>query len=149
MPQSKILSSTVKQKAQVIALNSRVLDPIANNEKQLRNFQLSDLLSRNLEIENIINAFSIYMQTEIPHSGYQYKCSEMGMLLDSGKSGKNLASYRLTLQSHQLGEITFYRGTRFRTDGCTRRVTGQRPDRDGHRQRRSDRWTGSRDDHGG
>ncbi len=116
MPQSKILSSTVKQKAQVIALNSRALDPLADNEKQLRNFQLSDLLSRDLDTEHIIKAFSKYIQTEIPHSGYQYKCAEMGMSLDSGNSRNHLASYRLTLQSHPLGEITFYRGTRFRAD---------------------------------
>lgn len=116
MPQSKILSSTVKQKAQVIAFNSRVLDPLANNEKQLRNFQLSDLLSRNLEIEPIIKAFSKYIQTEIPHSGCQYKSTEMGISLDSGNPRYNLASYRLTLQSHLLGEITFFRETRFRAD---------------------------------
>lgn len=116
MPQSKILSNTVKQKAQVIALNSRVFNPLVNNEKQLRNFQLSDLLSKDLEIECIIKAFSEYIQTEIPHSGYQYKCAEMKVSLDSGNSRDNLASYRLTLQSHPLGEITFCRDTPFNAD---------------------------------
>ena len=116
MPQSKILSNAVKQKAQVIALNSRVSESFVDNEKQLKNFQLSDLLSRDLEIDHIIEAFSRYLQSEVPHCGYQYQCAELGLSLDSGKVRDHLASYRLKIQSRPLGEITFYRETRFNAD---------------------------------
>ncbi|MDH5353986.1 MAG: GGDEF domain-containing protein [Gammaproteobacteria bacterium] len=116
MPQSKLLSNTVKQKAPVIALNSRVLDPPVDTGKQLRNFQLSDLLSRDLEINLIIQAFSDYIQTEFPHGGYQYENIEMGLSLDSGVTRGHLASYGLKMQSRSMGEITFYRETRFNAD---------------------------------
>lgn len=116
MPQSTILPHAAKQKAQVIALNSRVLNKTTDSEKQLKIFHLSDLLSRDLEIENIIEAFSSEIQTEIPHSGYQYECPDIEPVISNGEISDHHVSYRLKIQSRQLGEIRFYRDTRFSAD---------------------------------
>ncbi len=86
MPQSTILYETVKNKAQVIALDPRGLDKSADNEKTLRVLQLVDILSRNLDIEQIIDVFAHEIQSLIPHSGYQYQASDLGLEFAKGEA---------------------------------------------------------------
>ena len=73
MPQSTILYESAKNKAQVIALDPGVLSQNSNNDKHLRILQLSDLLSRNLDIEQIIEIFVREIKSEIPHNGYHFR----------------------------------------------------------------------------
>ncbi len=113
MPQSTILYETVKNKAQVIALDPRGLDKSADNEKTLRVLQLVDILSRNLDIEQIIDVFAHEIQSLIPHSGYQYQASDLGLEFAKGEAVGSSAKYRLKIQSRQLGEISFFRESSF------------------------------------
>ena len=120
MPQTTILYETAKNKAQVIALDPRVLDQATNNEKHLRVLRLSDVLSRNLEIEQIVEVFSSEIQSEFSHSGYEYQCDDIDLSVCKGETRAHNANYRLRIQNRQLGEITFYRETGFSSDElCT------------------------------
>jgi len=116
MPQSTILYETAKNKAQVIALDPRVLDQDSSNERHLRVLRLSDLLSRNLEIEQIVDVFASEIQPEFPHSGYTYECDDIGLCVSKGETKTHRANYRLRIQNRQLGEITFFRDKVYSSD---------------------------------
>ena len=116
MPQSTILYETAKNKAQVIALDPRVLDQATNSEKHLRILRLSDLLSRNLEIEQIVDVFASEIHAEFPHSGYEYGCDDIELSISKGETRAHNANYRLRIHNRQLGEITFYRDTGYSSD---------------------------------
>lgn len=116
MPQPTILYETAKNKAQIIALGSRELNKTEDNQKHLRILQLSDLLSRNLEIEQIVDVFAHEIQSRIPHNGYHYRASDLGYELTKGEAIGSRANYRLKIQNRQLGEISFYREGKFSND---------------------------------
>ena len=120
MPQSTILYETAKNNAQVIALDPRVVDQPSSEDKHFRILQLSDLLSRNLEIEHIIENFIHEIKAEIPHSGYRFKSSDTSQEVSSGKTVGCCASYRLRIQDHQLGEISLFRETIFNSSELCR-----------------------------
>lgn len=116
MPQSTILYDTAKNKSQVIALAPRLLDKSVAEGKRLQILQLSNLLSRSLEIEQIIEIFVRELQALVPHIGYRYRASEHDIDFSKGEVGGSQANYRLNMQSRQLGEITFFRDRRFAPD---------------------------------
>ena len=120
MPQSTILYETAKNKAPVIALDPLVRDQPSSDDKHLRILQLSDLLSRNLEIENIIQSFIHEIKKEIPHSGFYFKSSDTDLEVSSAKTVGCCASYRLRIQDHQLGEISLFRETVFNSNELCR-----------------------------
>jgi len=120
MPQSTILYETARNKSQVIALDPLVVDTPTTDEKLVRVLQLSDLLSRNLEFEQIIENFFHEIKIEIPHSGYYFKSSDTNLEISSGKNVDCCANYRLRLQEHQLGEISLFRETVFNSNELRR-----------------------------
>jgi len=120
MPQSTILYETAKNKAQVIALDSGITGRRKNDDQHLRILQLSDLLSRYLEIEQIIEVFAHEIKSEIPHSGYHFKSSDIGLEISTGETVGCCANYRLRIQDHQLGEISLFRKSIFSSDELCR-----------------------------
>ncbi|MCP4494657.1 MAG: GGDEF domain-containing protein [Gammaproteobacteria bacterium] len=116
MPQPTILFETMKPRAQVIALDHRTLDQASNNEKRLRILYLSDLLSRNLDIEQIIKIFAHEVQHEFPHNGYCYESDELDSSITQGDTRAHQANYRLRIEDRQLGEITFFRDESYSSD---------------------------------
>lgn len=120
MPQPTLLFDNTRSETPVIALDPQVLESSADNEKALRILKLADVLSRNLEIEQIIDIFALEIRAQVPHSGYQYRESDLDLDISRGKHTGCCASYRLKIQNRHLGEISFYRETDF-TEGelCT------------------------------
>ncbi|MCP3687509.1 MAG: GGDEF domain-containing protein [Gammaproteobacteria bacterium] len=116
MPQPTTLFESKKPMAQVIALDSRTLEQTSSNEKRLRILQLSDMLSRNLEIEQIIQVFANDVQNELQISGYSYEYADLDLSITQGETRIHRANYRLMIESRELGEITFFRGVKFATD---------------------------------
>jgi diguanylate cyclase (GGDEF)-like protein len=116
MSQPTILHSSGKSQAQVIALDARRSEPTVSAKKQIEVLKLSDLLSRNLQLDQIIAEFAREIQSEIPHQGYRFECSELETALTQGKNHGCNVNYSLTYQGKQLGEITLYRLTRFGRD---------------------------------
>lgn len=116
MSQPTILYSSGKSQAQIISLDARRSEPTGSNKNKIRVLKLSDLLSRNLQLEQIIADFSHEIQSEIPHQGYRFECNELDTALTEGKNHGCNVNYRLTYQGMQLGEITLYRLSRFDKD---------------------------------
>jgi len=120
MPQSTILYEAAKNEAQIIALDPMVAEQSSSEESKLRILELSDLLSRNLELEHIIENFIHETSREIPHCAYHFKCDDIGLEVTNGKTVGCRANYRLKIQDHQLGEISLFRDTPFNSDELCR-----------------------------
>lgn len=95
--------------AQVIALDPRSSEQVTSSKKYLRLLQLSDLLSRNLEIGQVIEAFMAEISTSIKFCGYRFNCDDLDSVIEQGVMDGYSVNYRLTLQNRQLGEITLYK----------------------------------------
>ena len=113
MPQPTLLFENTSSRTPVIALDPVVRSSSVNSEKSIRILKLADLLSRNLEIEQIIDIFAMEMQSQVPHGGYRYQASEVGLEISRGETTGACASYRLKIQNRYLGEISFFRETDF------------------------------------
>ncbi len=99
--------------AQVIALDPRHGDRAPSNKKYTRILQLSDLLSRHLEIDQIIDTFMAEIASEIDYCGYRFSCEDTETDIEQGvKIGFN-ANYRLKMQSQLLGDFTLYKRSSF------------------------------------
>jgi diguanylate cyclase (GGDEF)-like protein len=99
--------------AQVIALDPRPGDASRGNSKYLRILQLSDLLSRNLEIEQIIEVFMAEISDEVNFCGYRFRCEDVSSTIESGMIEGFNATYRLKIQNRMLGELTLFKLSSF------------------------------------
>lgn len=91
--------------AQVIALDPRPRDAAQSDKKHLRILQISDLLSRNLEIAQVIEAFMSEIAAEINYCGFQFKCEDIDTCIEHGVIAGFDARYRLKMQNRLLGEL--------------------------------------------
>ena len=100
-------------RAQVIALDPRFEDRERRGRKYVRLLQLSDLLSRHLEVEQIVAAFMTEIAGSVEHHGYEFVCRDVDARVEHGITDGTRASYRLKLQNRFLGELTLFRAGRF------------------------------------
>lgn len=113
MPQIKPLSEEKKTPLQVIALDSRIAEQVVSDKQYLKILQMSDLLSRNLNLEDILNIFSSEISGLVPHAGYRYFSEQLEKPIRSGQIEAHSLNYHLTIQQMGLGELTLYRKTPF------------------------------------
>jgi diguanylate cyclase (GGDEF)-like protein len=113
MAQPTTLYSNGKNRAQIIALDPRKSEKVSNTRRHVRVLELSDLLSRSIELETVIEVFSNEIRKEVPHQGYKYECSEIAVSFSQGGSAEYNLNYRLNVQNHQIGEITLFRSKPF------------------------------------
>lgn len=99
--------------AQIIVLDPRAAGRALGNRKHLRVLQLSDLLSRHLEIPQIIEAFMAEIADNGNYCGYRFSCDELTAVVESGMSEGFTAVYRLKLRNRTLGELTLFKPTSF------------------------------------
>ena len=71
--------SVLRIPAQVIALDPRPDEKSQNSKKYLRILQLSDLLSRHLEIPQIIEAFMAEIAIDVEQCGYRFRCDDVDL----------------------------------------------------------------------
>ena len=105
--------SVLQIPAQVIALDPRPDEKSQNSKKYLRILQLSDLLSRHLEIPQIIEAFMAEIAIDVEHYGYRFRCDDVDTCIEHGIIEGFNANYRLKVQNHLLGELTLFKRSRF------------------------------------
>ncbi len=98
---------------QVIALDSRKPEQVVSDKQYLKILQLSDLLSRHLNLEDILNVFSHEIQPLVPHNSYRYTSEQVAEPIRQGKIDLHSLQYRLTIQQMDLGELTLYRDQPF------------------------------------
>lgn len=99
--------------AQVIALDPRPERGARNDGKYLRILQLSDLLSRNLEVSQIIESFMGEISNDVTYCGYRFRCDDIGLTLENGVIEGFDANYRLKIQNRLLGELTLFKRSSF------------------------------------
>lgn len=99
--------------AQIIALDPRPGDASQGEKKYLRILQLSDLLSRNLEIEQIIEVFMAEISDEVKFCGYRFRCDDINTTIENGVIEGFNATYRLKVQNRMQGELTLFKLTSF------------------------------------
>ncbi len=105
--------SIPKVPAQVIALDPIPGDRIRSDKKYVRRLQISDLLSRSLDISQIIEAFMAEIDDEVNYCGYQFSCEDIDSCVENGVIAAYNANYRLKIQSQLLGELTFHKRSSF------------------------------------
>lgn len=99
--------------AQVIALDTRSNERTQGNKKRLRILQLSDLLSRNLDIVQIIEVFMAEIAHDVRFCGYRFSCDDIGADVEQGVIEGFNANYRLKIQNRLLGELTLFKLSSF------------------------------------
>lgn len=110
---AKSEKSVSRLPAQVIALKPRKGEQNDRSRKYIRILQLSDLLSRNLEIDKIIEVFMSEITDSIDHCGFHFCCSDAEMLIERGANDGFSANYRLKIQNRLLGELTVFKHASF------------------------------------
>ncbi len=101
--------------AQIIALDPRPDAQTPSGGKYVRILQMSDLLSRHLEVAQIVEAFMGEIAGEIEFCGYRFDCTDIDARVESGNTGGFEASYRLKLQHRLLGELTLFKRSGFQS----------------------------------
>ena len=105
--------SAAQVPAQVIALDPRPDSVNTGGNKYLRILQLSDLLSRHLDIEQIVDAFMQEITPEFDHCGYIFNCGDIDTRVERGIIDGSSANYRLRIQNRVLGELILFRHESF------------------------------------
>jgi len=105
--------SVAQLPAQVIALDPRSEGRSAGNSKYLRILQLSDLLSRHLEVGQVVEAFMSEIAEDIDYCGYRFDCSDIETAIEKGVTRGFNANYRLKIQNRMLGELTVFKRGNF------------------------------------
>ena len=99
--------------AQVIALDPRPGDNSQGSQKYFRILQLSDLLSRHLEIDQIVEAFMSEIANEVGYCGYRFQCNDIDTTIEQGVIEGYDANYGLKIQNRLLGELTLFKRSSF------------------------------------
>ena len=76
--------------------------------------RLIQMLQTTLDLEHLLDLFFAEVQSIVPFDGLKYVYDEQVIECTVGKQSKNKCSYRLITTRDYLGEITFYRGRRFK-----------------------------------
>ncbi len=95
--------------AQVIALDPGFDGRIQGDKKYMRVLQLSDMLSRNLDVEPIIEIFMAEIAKELDYCGYRFTCDDIELDMKHGAFEGFNANYRLKIQNRFLGELTLFK----------------------------------------
>jgi len=116
MQQTTSLLGEARNPVQVIALDSRRSEQVISDKQYLKILQLTDLLSRNLNLEDIVEVFSNEIKALIPHNSYRYACEQLDQPIAKGRKERHSLNYHLTIQQMDLGELTFFRKQPFSTN---------------------------------
>lgn len=109
MPQTTPLVTKTGNSVQVIALDSRKTEQVVSDKQYFKVLQLSDLLSRHLELAEILAVFSREISEWVPHNSYRYVNDQLKEPIRKGKAERHRLHYHLTIQQMDLGRLTVYR----------------------------------------
>ena len=87
-------------------------DQAGLQESDLR-WRLMQALQTSLDMEVLLNIFYDQVQSTVAFDGFSYKLDLLDLEVNVGKQSVHSCSYRLITQQDYLGELTFYRSSRF------------------------------------
>jgi diguanylate cyclase (GGDEF)-like protein len=99
--------------AQVIALDPRVNQQVIGSKKHIRILQLTNLLSRSLEISQVVETFMTEISGSVEYCGYRFRGEDAGPVIEQGITDGFNIDYRLKLQNRRLGGLTLFKLTNF------------------------------------
>lgn len=76
--------------------------------------RLSTLLQTSLDYQKLLTVFHREIAAVVLIDGLQFKSAENGIDFNLGRQAPHSSNYKLNAQSEMLGELTFYRHSRFR-----------------------------------
>lgn len=75
--------------------------------------ELTQVLQSTLDINDLIGLLKQELQAQVAFDGLRYQHPEQNVDLTRGKQRPHSALYKLTIEGHSLGEVTFYRAKSF------------------------------------
>ncbi len=103
----------LKSPVQIVALDPRPDEKVESSRTYLRNLELSASLGVNLEVLPVVEGFVGHVQAELPVSGFQYHSDSLGLSASQGDRADYQATYRLSDNGVDLGEMTLFQQSRF------------------------------------
>lgn len=114
MPTAMPKSNTIEFDSAKRQILSRDLSPGFETENQTLKFRLSSVLQSSLDMEQILMAFFEELRPIAQFSGLVYRHESRAIEVNLGKKATHSCGYRITTAQDHLGEITLYRGKRFK-----------------------------------
>lgn len=114
MPTAMPRSNTIEFDTAKRLIMSRGLNPEFETENQPLKFRLSSVLQSSLDMKQILNAFFEELRPITQFNGLIYQHESRQIEESLGKKATHSCGYRITTAQDHLGEITFYRGKRFK-----------------------------------
>ncbi|MFQ5660561.1 MAG: GGDEF domain-containing protein [Gammaproteobacteria bacterium] len=78
-----------------------------------KSLQLTGILQSTLELNKILELFDDEISSIVPHDGLCYDNHEEDYTIKFGEDGRHRCSYQLVLLDKDLGELNFFRNTKF------------------------------------
>ena len=75
--------------------------------------ELTQVLQTTLDPDELISLLMRELQAHVPFDGLRYSNPARGIDLIKGEMTRHSATYKLTIQAHNLGEVGFFRSSRF------------------------------------
>jgi len=78
-----------------------------------KSLQLTGILQSTLEMNKILELFDDEISSVVPHDGFSYDNPEENYAMLFGVEARHRCSYQLVLLDKQIGNLVFYRNTKF------------------------------------
>lgn len=113
MPQLTPITDQAINPGQIVALDTRKQEQVVSDKQYLKILQLSDLLSRHLDVADILRLFSNEISALVRHNSYRFVSNDLLEPVRHGALASHCLNYHLTIQSMNLGELSIYRDQPF------------------------------------
>jgi diguanylate cyclase (GGDEF)-like protein len=113
MPQLTPIADQAVNPGQIVALDTRKQEQVVSDKQYLKILQLSDLLSRHLDVADILRLFSNEISALVRHTSYRFVSNDLLEPVRHGALASHSLNYHLTIQSMDLGELSIYRDQPF------------------------------------
>lgn len=115
MPTAMPRSNTIEfDSAKRLIMSKSATDPVQDSEHQSLKLKLSSVLQSSLDLDHVLAIFYEELRSLIHFSGLVYEHENQLVKINLGKKATHSCGYRITTAQDHLGEITFYRGKRFK-----------------------------------
>ncbi len=97
-----------------LALMSNAIEHEAGRQVHDQALMIASALQATLDLDKLIEIFSLEVKTLLPHSGITFTYEEDGQEISHGKAGRHRCSYRLVVAEQALGQLTISRNRPFK-----------------------------------
>ncbi len=103
----------LKTPVKIVALDPRPEERVESTRSHLRHLELAAALAMHIEALPLLQGFFSQIQTFLPVVGFDYQSDALDLGISHGESSLYKATYNLSDNGVELGEITFFQEARF------------------------------------